>query len=68
MPVGAAVDDIDAAMGGVAEHQDRGAGHVEFSHRVADRELLQPGGGFGDDDGREVIDLRSLSGSGAAMM
>ena len=57
MPVGAAVDDIDAAMGGVPEHQNRGAGHVEFRHRVADRELLQAGGGFGDDDRREAVDF-----------
>ena len=44
MPVGAAVDDIDAAMGGVPEHQDRDTGHVEFRHRVADRELPEPEG------------------------
>ena len=44
MPVGAAVNDIDAAMGGVPEDQDRDAGHVEFRHRVADRELPEPEG------------------------
>src|SRR5579864_235509 len=57
MPVGAAVDDIDAAMGGVPEHQNRGAGHVELGHRVADRELLQAGGRLGNDDRREAVDF-----------
>jgi len=58
MPVGAAVNDIDAAMRGVPEHHNGRAGHVEFRHRIADRQLFQLGGGFSDDHRREAVDLR----------
>ena len=37
MAVGAAIDNTDAAMCGVAENQNWSAGHVEFRYGVADR-------------------------------
>ncbi len=64
MAVGATVHHIDAAMRGVPEHDHRRAGHVEFRNRIAHRELLQRGGRFGDDDGREAVDLALVIGFG----
>src|SRR5712692_223043 len=46
----AAVNQIDAAMSSVPEHDDRHARHVELHHRVAHGKPLQGGGRFGDDD------------------
>src|SRR6266540_6109 len=39
--VRAAVNQIDATVSGVTEHEDRRARHIEFQHRFADRKTLQ---------------------------
>ena len=39
--VRAAVNQIDATVSGVTEHEDRRARHIEFQHRFADRKTLE---------------------------
>jgi hypothetical protein len=41
-----AVNQVDAAVPGMPEHQDRSPGHVELLHRLADRKPLQRGREF----------------------
>ena len=60
MAVGAPIDDVDAAMCGMPEHQNRRSSQVEFGHRVADRKLFQGRGRFGDDDGGKGVDVRPV--------
>ena len=57
MTVGAAIDQIDAAVSSVSEHHNGGAGHVELHDSIADRQAFQRGRRFGDDDGIEFGDL-----------
>ena len=52
--VGAPVNDVDAAMGGVAEDDDARLGEVHGHHRAADRQGLQRRCLLGD-NGRRIV-------------
>ena len=52
--VGPAINQVDPAVAGVPEHHDRRAGHVQFHHRLADRELFQHRRRLRDDDRIEL--------------
>ena len=56
MAVRPPVNHAYSAVGGVTKDQDRCAGHVEFGHRLADREAFQGRGRFGNDYRRETLD------------
>ena len=43
MSVGAAINDVDAAMCGMTEHQHRRSRQIQFGHGIADRELFERG-------------------------
>src|SRR3974390_923200 len=56
MAVWPPVNHAYSAMGGMTKDQDRRAGHVEFGHRLTDREAFQSRGRFGNDYRRETLD------------
>src|SRR5579883_1446623 len=58
MAIGAAVNNIDAAIGGMTKDEYRSARHVEFHHGVANRQLSQTCRRFGDDNRREAVEFR----------
>src|SRR5215475_4035877 len=55
MTVRAAVDYVEATVPGVTKYHDPGTGHVQLRDRLADRQLFQRGGRFGDDNGIEFV-------------
>src|SRR5215471_676893 len=46
----AAVNQIDAAVSSVTKNDHLNPRHIELHHRLADRQALQGGGRFGNDD------------------
>lgn len=52
--VRAAVNQIDATVSGVTEHQERRARHIELEYRFTDRKTLEGCRRFGN-DGRMVL-------------
>src|SRR4029077_17872479 len=60
MAVGPPVNDTYPAVGSVTKNQDRRAGHVEFSHRLADREAFQGRRRFGNDYRRETVGVDGI--------
>ena len=62
MAVRPPVNHAYSAVGGVTKDQDRCAGHIEFGHRLADREAFQGRGRFGNDYRRETVDVDGVVG------
>src|SRR6185503_7817578 len=63
--IGAAIDDIEAAVAHIAEEQKRAGRDVELHHGLAHRKFRHIGGTLGDDDGIEILRLGIvLSGAG----
>src|SRR6516162_9066614 len=60
MAVRPPVNHAYSAVGGVTKDQDRCAGHIEFGHRLADREAFQGRGRFGNDYRRETVALDGI--------